>query len=59
MNNAINNIRKGLLKRQEVIIRHKERKEAFLKTRERITKDIAEAGIIWKNTMDALPKSEF
>ena len=59
MDNAVNNMRKSLLKRQEALARHNARKEEFVKARERITKDIEEARNIWKNTMEHLPKSEF
>lgn len=59
MNNAGNNIRKSLLKRQEALNRFKTRKEAFLLAKEQITKDIEEARDIWKNTVDHLPDQEF
>ncbi len=59
MNNVINNIRRSLLKRQEALSRFKARKEAFLLTKEQITKDIEEARNIWKSTVEHLPKSEF
>jgi len=59
MDNVVNNIRKGLLKRQEAINRHNTRKEAFLKARERIIKNIEEARDIWKKTLEQLPKTEF
>lgn len=59
MDNTGNNIRKGLLKRQEALSRFKARKEAFLLAKEQITKDIEEARNIWIKTMERLPKQEF
>ena len=59
IDNAVNNMRKGLLKRQEALNRFKARKEAFLLAKEQITKDIEEARNIWKKTMERLPKQEF
>jgi len=59
MNNAGNNIRNSLLKRQEAMARHNARKEEFMKERERIIQDIEEARNIWENTLELLPKQEF
>ena len=59
MDNAVNNIRKGLLKRQEALSRFKARKEAYLLAKDQITKDIEEARNIWKNTLEQLPNQEF
>lgn len=59
MNNAVNNIRKGLLKTLEAMAKHNARKEEFVKARERIIQDIEEARNIWKKTMERLPKPEF
>lgn len=59
MDNTGNNIRKGLLKRQEALSRFKARKEAFLLAKEQITKDIEKARNIWIKTMERLPKQEF
>jgi len=59
MNNAENNIRKGLLKRQEAMEKHIARKKAFLVAKKQLIKDIEQVRIIWNNTLDQLPKSEF
>jgi len=59
MNNAGNNIRKSLLKRQEAMARFKARKENFLLAKEQILKDIEEARTIWNNTLGQLPEQEF
>ena len=59
MDNAVNNIRKGLLKRLEAMAKHNARKEEFVNKRERIIQDIEEARNIWKKTMEQLPKTEF
>ncbi|MCX6233333.1 MAG: hypothetical protein NT175_01215 [Bacteroidetes bacterium] len=59
MNNAVNNIRKGLLKRLEAMGKHHTRKEEFVNKREMIIQDIEEARTIWKNAMEQLPKTEF
>ena len=59
MDNAVNNIRKGLLKRQEAMAKHNARKEEFVKAREMIIQEIEEARNIWKKTMEQLPKTEF
>jgi hypothetical protein len=53
------NIRKCLEKRQEALGRFQARKAAFLLAKEQITKDIEEARIIWKQTLDQLPGSGF
>lgn len=59
MNNAENNIRKSLLKRQEALNKFRAHKEDFLIAKERIKKDIEEASIIWKSTVEKLPLHEF
>ena len=59
IDNAVNNIRKGLLKRQEAMAKHNARKEEFAKAREIIIQDIEEARTIWIKTMEQLPKTEF
>lgn len=59
IDNAVKNIRKGLLKRQEALVKFHDRKEEFLKAREIIIQDIEEARNIWKKTMEQLPKTEF
>jgi hypothetical protein len=59
MNNAGNNFRKCLLKRQVALNKFKARKEAFLLAKEQITEDIEEARNIWENTLELLPKQEF
>ena len=59
IDNAVNNIRKGLLKRQEAMAKHHARKEEFVKAREMIIQDIEEARNIWEKTMEQLPKTEF
>lgn len=59
MNNTGNTIQKSLQKRQDAIIRHVERKKAFLIRKEEMIRDIEEARIIWINTMEQLPQSDF
>ncbi|MCX6220883.1 MAG: hypothetical protein NTZ69_07830 [Bacteroidia bacterium] len=59
MNNAGNNIRKSLLKRQEALDKFKARKETFLLVKKQITKDIEEARIIWIQTIEQLPGQGF
>ena len=59
MDNAINNMRKGLLKRLEAMAKHQARKDDFVNKREMIIQDIEEARNIWEKTMDQLPKTEF
>ena len=59
MDNTGNNIRKGLLIRQEALSRFKARKEAFLLAKKQITKDIEDARNIWIKTIERLPKQEF
>jgi hypothetical protein len=53
------NIRKCLEKRQEALGRFQSRKAAFLLAKEQIIKEIGEARIIWKHTLDQLPGSGF
>lgn len=59
MDNAVNNIRKGLLKSLEAMAKHKARKEEFVKARKMIIQDIEEARNIWLATMEQLHKQEF
>ena len=59
MDNARNNIRKGLLKSLEAMEKHQAHKQEFVKRREKIIEDIEEARKIWKDTMAQLPKTEF
>jgi len=59
IDNAVNNMSKGLLKRLEATTKHNARKEEFVNKRERIIQDIEEARNIWKKTMEQLPKTEF
>jgi hypothetical protein len=50
---------KSLLKREEAMMKHIARKEAFLRSREKIIKEIEEARTIWKHTLEQLPVQEF
>ncbi len=59
MNNTWNGIQKSLQKRQVAILKHVVRKKAFLIRKDQIIKDIEEARMIWINTMEQLPQSEF
>jgi len=59
MDNAVNNIRKGLLKRLEAMAKQQALKEEFVNKREMIIQEIEEARNIWINTMEQLPKTEF
>jgi hypothetical protein len=59
MNNTGNTIRDSLKKRQEAILKHIERKKAFLERKEQMLKEMQEARLIWKNLMDQLPHTEF
>lgn len=59
MNNAGNNIRKSLLKRQEALDKFKARKESFLLAKKQIAKDIEEARTIWEKTLEQLPNRPF
>lgn len=59
IDNAVNNMKKGLLKRLEAMTKHNARKEEFAKAREMIIQDIEEARTIWIKTMEQLPKTEF
>jgi hypothetical protein len=59
MNNAGNNIRKSLLKRQKALDKFKVRKENFLLAKEKIIKDIEEARSIWRKTMEQIPNQPF
>ncbi|MDA3817421.1 MAG: hypothetical protein PF486_08590 [Prolixibacteraceae bacterium] len=59
MNNIGNTIQRSLTKRQEAIATHLNRKKAFLARKEQMIKDIEEARLIWKNTMEQLHKSDF
>jgi len=59
MSDTGNTILKSLQKRQEAMLKHVARKEAFRIRKEQMIKDIEEAGTIWKNTMEQLHQSEF
>ena len=59
MNNVGNILRKSLLKRQDSINNFKMKKEAFLRQKEQIVKDIEEARSLWKKTIEQLPDQEF
>lgn len=59
MKNIGTNVKRSLLKQQEALERFKSRREDFLIAKEQITKEIEEAGKIWKNTLKQLPKQEF
>ncbi len=59
IDNAVNNMRKGLLKRQEAMAKHHARKEEFVNKRGMIIQDIEEARTIWENAMEQSPKTEF
>lgn len=58
MNNAGDNIRKSLLKRQEALNRFRARRDVFF-ARDQIVKDIEEARDIWKNTLEQLTNQGF
>ena len=59
MNITGNTIMKSLQKRQEAMLKHVARKEAFLIKKELMIKDIEKARTIWIKTMEQLPKTEF
>lgn len=59
MDNACNNIRMSLLKRQNALNKFKASREAFVLKKEQIAKDIEEARNIWEKTLEQLPKQEF
>lgn len=59
MDDTGNTITQSLQKRQEAMLRHVARKEAFLIRKEQMIKEIEEARMIWKNTMEQLHQSEF
>jgi hypothetical protein len=59
MDNAVNNMRKGLLKRLEAMAKHQARKEDFVNKREMIIQDIEEARKIWKKTLAQIDNQEF
>ncbi|MEI6696802.1 MAG: hypothetical protein WCO13_12110 [Bacteroidota bacterium] len=56
---AAGNIKKGLLKRQQALNKFKASQQAFLLTKQQITKEIEEARIIWLQTLEQLPNKEF
>ena len=56
---AVGNIKKGLLKRQEALNKFKASQQAFLLTKQQITKEIEEARICWIQTLEQLPNKEF
>ncbi len=53
------NIKKSLLKQQEALARYRARKAEFLVSKEQITREIEEARIIWKKTMEQMPNLPF
>ena len=59
MMQAAGNIKKGLLKRQQALNKFKASQQAFLLTKQQITKEIEEARIIWLQTLEQLPNKEF
>jgi hypothetical protein len=59
MNVTGNTIMKSLQKRQDAMLKHVARQEAFLIRKELMIKDIEEARNIWIKTMEQLPKTEF
>ena len=59
MKNVETKLKQSLLKRQEALIKFKARKEAFLLAKEQITRDIEEARIIWRQTLEQLPDQPF
>jgi len=59
MNNAVNNIKHGLQKRQEALKKFNAGKEEYLLAKARIIKDIEEARTIWRTTLEQLPNLPF
>ena len=59
MDKVGNNIIKSFQNRNEAFNNFILKKEAFLQSKEQLTKDIEEARNIWKSTMEQLPNREF
>ncbi|HBZ66684.1 MAG TPA: hypothetical protein DEO70_07590 [Bacteroidales bacterium] len=57
--NTGNIVLKSLQKRQEAMLKHVARRDAFLIRKDQLIKDIEEAREIWANTLNQLPKQEF
>ncbi len=54
MQNAIDNIRKSLQKRQEALERQNARRAAFLDAQKTICKEIAEARVAWNKPSEKI-----
>jgi len=55
-----NNIMKdSLLKREAALAKFKAKREAFILAKEQITRDIIEAKVLYKKTMEQLPGNGF
>jgi hypothetical protein len=59
MKNTGNNLKSGLLKRQEALKKFIATKKTFLLWKLQITSDIEDANTIWINTLKQLPKQNF
>jgi hypothetical protein len=59
MHNISDNIKKNLLKREKAFNGYLARKASFYAFKREIKKDIKEAGIVWKYTLEQLPGKEF
>ena len=59
MKNLGNNISESLQKRIDAMAKQNARRLEFVNKKEKIIADIEEAGKIWRDTMDQLPKTEF
>ena len=59
MKNAAESIRKSIIKRQEAIDKFHAKRREFLAAKEGITKEIAEARIIWETALKQLPNLPF
>ena len=59
MENAVDNIRRGLLKREKALENYLGGKSAFLLDKEKIINEIEEARTIWKDALERLPEQEF
>ncbi|MDP2724025.1 MAG: hypothetical protein Q8O72_14815 [Bacteroidales bacterium] len=59
MKDVGNNIIKSLQKRQEALTKYVKRKEDFLLAKENIMKEIKEASILWKKTLEQTTNREF
>ncbi len=52
-------MKNSLLKREEAIIKFKEKRDAFLQAKGQIMRDIEEARTTYKRVMEQLPKNGF